>query len=431
MTDFKISAKWIPQDGRNEADATLSNLLIEVNDQKVSEFVDRKGQVSECLQIPAYYLAEWIAENWWPLLWESRKSEEGDDIAFLARHSFLAAQHGYALPKVLIVAFGRAIEITASPRSVPLADVRFKQRAQASCPRELVEGQLRQYVQSVIDRLNEMRVSGTWLQDTWALISDTDAEAEQFCRFAGALGLSPYDIDEAIAKLLERLQPLLGDRFLMDLCLATSPEQFPAMALVAERAHEIVRDAPTSTLSPIASVDPPKENLSIPAYRRGVHGAYLLRNRLGIKDTDVRGATKVFERFEIDTAVRSSSSRDATSDESAITGAVVRNDGVMKIGLLQEKETKRRFAGARAIFSAWSSDGSTEPRLLTSAVTRDQQANRAFAAELTAPEAVVKSYAKNGRLSTASLFDLAAEAQISPDVVAKRASDIGIRVPPI
>lgn len=431
MTDFRISARWIPQEGRNEADATLSNLLIEVNDRKVSEFVDRKGQVSECLQIPAYYLAEWIAENWWPLLWEPRKGEEGDDAAFLTRHSFLAAQHGYALPKVLVVALGRAIEITASSRSVQLADVRFKQRAQTSCARDVVERQLHEYVQSVVDRLDEMRVTGTWLQDTWALISDTDVDVEPFCRFAGALGLSPYDIDEAIAATIERLQPLLGDRFLMDLCLATSAEQFPAMAVVAERAHQIVRDAPTSTLSPIASVDPPKENLSIPAYRRGVQGAYILRKRLGIKDTDVRGATKIFERFEIDTAVRSSPSSNTTSDETAITGVVVRNDGVMKIGLLQEKETKRRFAGARAIFSAWSSDGSTEPRLLTSAVTRDQQANRAFAAELTAPEAVVKSYAKNGRLSTASLFDLAAEAQISPDVVAKRASDIGIRVPPI
>src|SRR5262245_53839972 len=37
---------------------------------------------------PVYFLAEWIAENWWPLLWEPRKSEEvPDDAAFLARHS--------------------------------------------------------------------------------------------------------------------------------------------------------------------------------------------------------------------------------------------------------------------------------------------------------------------------------------------------------
>jgi hypothetical protein len=199
------------------------------------------------------------------------------------------------------------------------------------------------------------------------------------------------------------------------------------MADVAERALEIVRDAPTSTLSPIESIALPKENLSLPAYRRGVQAAHLLRKRLGIGDTDLRGATRVFELFEIDTGVQTSSSRQ-TVDEGAITGAVVRDDNVMRIGLLQQKETKRRFAGARAIFSAWSSEGPTEPRLLTSAVTRDQQANRAFAAELTAPKALIKYRAKNGRLSMSGIFDLAAELQISADVVAKQAHNNGIRV---
>jgi hypothetical protein len=170
----------------------------------------------------------------------------------------------------------------------------------------------------------------------------------------------------------------------------------------------------------------PKENLSLPAYRRGVQAAHLLRKRLGIGDTDLRGATRVFELFEIDTGVQTSSRQ--TVDEGATIGAVVRDDNVMRIGLLQQKETKRRFAGARAIFSAWSSEGPTEPRLLTSAVTRDQQANRVFAAELTAPKALIKYRAKNGRLSMSGIFDLAAELQISADVVAKQAHNNGIRV---
>jgi hypothetical protein len=427
MTDFKISAEWVPQEGRNEADATLSNLLIEVNDRVVSEFVTAKGQVSKKLQVPAYYLAEWIAENWWSLLWEPRKSEdEGDDSAFLSRHSLLTAQHGYALPKIAIVALGKSLGVTASPRDVPLADVRFRQGAQVVCAREVVEKQLRDFVQLVVDRLSEARVTDTWLQDAWTLISDTDPDEAQFCRFAGALGLSPYDIDEKIAALIERLQPLLGDRFLMDLCLAASAEQFPAVATLAEQALEIVRDAPLSTLSPIQAITLPKENLSLPAYRRGIQAAHLLRKRLGVSETDVRGASRLFELFEINTGMQTSSSNQ-TTDETAITGAVVRDDNVMRIGLLQQKETKRRFAGARAIFSAWSSEG-TETRLLTSAVTRDQQANRAFAAELTAPKALIQSRAKSGRLSMLGVFDLATDLQISADVVAKQAHNNGIRV---
>lgn len=432
MSEFSISAAWIPQEGRNEADATLSSLLIEVAGRFVTEYVDRKKATSKNIQIPAYYLAEWVAENWWPLLWEPRKTEdEGEDAAFLSRHSLLAAQHGYALPKLKIVPLGKSIELSASPREVELAHVKFVNRAQISCPREVVEEQLRKFVQAVVDRLDSARVTGTWLQDTWTLISETDEDEAQFCRFAGALGLSPYDIDEGIAGIIERLQPLLGNRSLLDLCLAASPEQFPAVATVAEQAMEIVRNAPPSTLSPLESVAPPKELLSLPAHRRGTQAAYILRKRLGISDTDLRGASRIFDLFNIDTATQSVSSKaasDASNEEAAVTGAVVRDDNVMRVGLLQQKETKRRFAGARAIFSAWTAEGPTERRLLTSADTRDQQANRAFAAELTAPRALIEKRAKGGRLSQSGIFDLAAELHISADVVAKQAHNNNIRV---
>src|SRR5882724_8556635 len=150
------------------------------------------------------------------------------------------------------------------------------------------------------------------------------------------------------------------------------------------------------------------------------------RNRIVIKDIDVGGASRVFDILEIDTSTQSSNAQ--TYDDVVVTGAVVRNDSEMKIAMLQQKESKRRFAGARAIFSAWSSDSPNEIRLLTSAVTRDQQANRAFAAELTAPKALIRSRAKNNQLSMAGVFDLAAELQIGADVVKKQALNNGIRV---
>jgi hypothetical protein len=427
MSGFEILAERLKQEGRNELDATLSSILIRVNDHDVSEFVDKKGHVSKKLEIPAYFLAEWIAENWWPLLWEPRKSEDdGDDAEFLARHSFLSAQHGYALPKISIVALGKSLEILALPRQVPFADVRFRNRAHLTCIRDIVESQLRDFVQSTVQRLEESRISGTWLQDTWSLIAETDEEEAQFCRFAGALGLSPYDIDNKIAGLIERLLPTLGERLLMDLCLVSSSSQFPIVAGIAEEAMEMTKGVGTSTLSPIASTPLPKENLTLPAHRRGVRAAELIRRRLGIKDLDVGGASRVFELLEIDTHTQSSSSQ--TYDEVVVTGAVVRNDSEMKIALLQQKEIKRRFAGARAIFSAWASESLNEIRLLTSAVTRDQQANRAFAAELTAPKEIIRSRAKNRRLSLSAVFDLAAELQIGADVVKKQALNNGIQV---
>ncbi|MGM4887541.1 hypothetical protein [Tardiphaga sp. 11_C7_N12_6] len=429
MSVFEISADWIAQEGRNEADATLSSILIKIDAREVTAFVDHKNVVSRKVQIPAYFLAEWIAQNWWPLLWEPRKSEEdADDAAFLSRHSFLAAQHGYALPKVDIVALGKSVQVRSAPREASLANVRFTNRANVTCARELVESQLAKFVTSVVEKLNEARVHDTWLQDTWSLVTETSEDEAVFCRLAGALGLSPYDIDESVAGIIERLSPLVGDRMLMDLCLASSAEQFPVVAKLAEQAYEITRGASASTLHPIEAIKLPQENLGLPAYRRGVQAAELLRKRLKISDLDVGGASRIFELFELDTRRSQPSLASQVYDEVSVTGAVVRNESEMRVGLLQQKDSKRRFAGARAIYSAWSSENLNETRLLTSAVTRDQQANRAFAAEITAPKNFLRSRAKSGQLSEYAVQDLAAELQIGADVVAKQAHNNGIRI---
>jgi hypothetical protein len=428
MSEFKIRNVWMPVKGGNsEADATMCKLTISVGGNVATEFVDRRGELSKHMEVPAYYLAEWIAENWWPLLWEPRKSEDDSDSAeFLARHSFLAAQHGFALPKILIVALGRLLHVSASPRDVALADVRFVRVGSASCPRDDVEKELRTFVSSVVARLEEAGVRESYLQDAWTMVSETDADEAQFCKFIGALGRSPYEADDATSALIERLLPVLGERLLMDLCLVSSAQSFAQVAEMAEKAAELTKYASISTLSPIAGLRLPHENTSVPAYRRGVSAAQRVRQRLGISDTDPRGATRVFETLKIDTSARTGSL--ATNDETLITGAVVRKETDMKVGLLQATESKRRFAAARAIFSGWSAEHPNESRFLTSAVTRDQQANRAFAAELTAPLALIRKRAQRGRLSPAHVFELAADLQIGADVVSKQASNNGIEV---
>jgi hypothetical protein len=215
----------------------------------------------------------------------------------------------------------------------------------------------------------------------------------------------------------------------MDLCLVCTRQTFEPVAAVAEKAIALTKDATVSTLSPLGSFAAPKDNFEVPAYRRGVRAAELLRRRFNIADNDTRGATKVFENLRIDTARRSEALRN--DDELSVTGAVVREDLEMKVALLQGTETKRRFAAARAIFSAWSAETPNESRLLTSAVTRDQQANRAFAAELTAPRNLIRAKSRRGRLTENDVYDLAADLQVGIDVVQKQALNNGITVAPL
>jgi hypothetical protein len=83
-------------------------------------------------------------------------------------------------------------------------------------------------------------------------------------------------------------------------------------------------------------------------------------------------------------------------------------------------ERPRRFAAARGIFTAWASEQRQESRFLTPPVTRDQQANRAFAA--------IRSQARRGRISQDRIFELASDLNIGSDVVWKQAQNKGLQV---
>jgi nitrogen fixation protein FixH len=108
----------------------------------------------------------------------------------------------------------------------------------------------------------------------------------------------------------------------------------------------------------------------------------------------------------------------------------LREDREARLALLQPVTVQRRFAAARGIFAAWTA-GTKEARFLTSAVTRDQQANRAFAAELTSPVSFLRKHAKHSKLMQDQVYDLAAKLEIGVDVVSKQALDNGLQVVPV
>jgi hypothetical protein len=426
MSDFKISRTWLSKKGASELDVTMAKLLFTVGGKNVSQFISGRDR-SDHLEIPAYFVAEWIAENWWPLLWEPRKSEDGEvDRAFVQRHSLLAAQHGFALPQIVFMPTGTRIHITARAREATFADVRFSEGSDANLPRDDVETELGAFVGAVCARLVAGGIAGTGLQDAWETVRSVGVEERQFCQFAGALGLDPCDVGDKTAALLESLLSKLGPELLMDLCLVAPSNAFEIVARAADVAFDGLRTTQTVSLEPLMAFPVPADNLAVPAWRRGVNAAKQLRKRMGITDTDPSGSFRVLDRFNVSTRRHGEI---PISGEANLTGAVARDQSEARIALLQPDETQRRFAAARAIFAAWTSGGN-EKRFLTSAVTRDQQANRAFAAELTAPYSLLRSRAKYSSLTEDQVWDLAAELEIGPDVIAKQALNNGLQIRP-
>jgi hypothetical protein len=138
------------------ADATFCHLRISVGGENVTAYITEDRHQEDHIEIPSYYLAEWIAENWWPLLWEPRKNEDrqSDDPDFLSRHSILMAQHGFVLPNVSLVPTGENISIYAAGRTAKYADAQFTARAESLVDRSGVEGELRKFIEGTIANLN-------------------------------------------------------------------------------------------------------------------------------------------------------------------------------------------------------------------------------------------------------------------------------------
>jgi hypothetical protein len=285
-------------------------------------------------------------------------------------------------------------------------------------------------VTAVVDRLEEAGKRETDLQTEWMLVEGTEPDEKQFCSYMGSLGLSPYVQNDPIENTLERILPLIGERIVADLCLASTPENFELAARAAESAIRTAEITPASNLEPLASISPPADNLSTPAWHRGVEAARRVRRKLGIKDTDPRGGTKLFETLKIDPSRKAEHVR-SEAETMPIVGAVIREDQTAYVALLQQTEVQRRFAAARAAYTAWTAEQRRDKRLMSLAVTRDQQASRAFAAELMAPFGYLRAEARKSRLSQDQVFELADNLNIGADVVQKQALNNGLRITPL
>jgi hypothetical protein len=179
-------------------------------------------------------------------------------------------------------------------------------------------------------------------------------------------------------------------------------------------------------LSPLLGVRLPPENYVAPSWRRGLQAVRNVREALNISSKDPSGADKFFEALGIDTSVTVQVR--ATNGAPPLTGAIDRNQTEAKLALLQDKELQRRFAAGRAAYLAWVSEDKSR-RLVTNAVTRDQQASRQFAAEILIPRRDLELQSGDGReLRSDQILEVARQRKVMPDVAFWQARNAGIRI---
>ncbi len=406
-------------------DATFANLRLLVGGENVTTYLDEETRVeSDHIEQPMLDVAAWIADNWWSLLWEPEKSEDAkdsDDYRF--RHHLTAAEHGFALPNLRFIPTGDDVRLLAQPRQARYASARFARKADCLTPRGNVETALRAFMNEVVGRLAQWGEHS--VSDAWALVTSTTPDAEQFCILMGALGLSPYVDHRRIEAALEEASDKLSSTELLDLCQTATADDFIRSARVATLIHDAMSGNDPVDLRRINALSPPADPVAAPGYLRGYDAARKLRDALGIEDTDIEGATRMLDALQIDWHVKAAV--DLKGFSSPITGAIRRRDDCGSVAFALDAASSRRFAAARAAYMFWTG-GANESRLLTNAVTRDQQASRAFAAEMLVPRAYLRSQVHRSRMSWDQVNAIAERATVSADVVKHQAGNMGMTI---
>jgi len=427
--EFTLSVEW-PSARVSGAepvlDASLGRIGITVRDTPVTAYKRDRGDTGTTLTIPLYDVAEWIALNWWPLLFEPQKGDQSeDDPDFRDRHWLGTARHGFALPDLWFLPAGNKLELSAESVYLRFARLTFTEPVNESVPLLAARTALAQFVDDVVGHITDRGIRETQLHYAWNLVRETPPDEEQYCRLIGALGLSPYEEHDEIDNLLDKLSDSLDERILADLFQASDVRGLARTSDLAERISVALSTANEVDIRPLADIDFPDDHAA-QAWRWGVEATRNVRTHFGISNFDPTGGATFFEQLGLDPTAGTHVAADETI-VGQVSAAIERRDASLRVVLAGAQERQRRFAAARAAFLGWSTESGAS-RLVTRARTREQQASRAFAAEMLAPIAYIRRNAGGGTISAWRIEELADDLGVAAQVVQYQAQNNGINV---
>jgi hypothetical protein len=245
--DFGVSVEWPPTrvSGTDPVlDASVGRMGIVVRDVPITKYKRDRGDTADELNFPLYGVAEWVAQNWWSLLYEPKKIDQAeDDDDFRSRHWLGAARDGFALPDMWFFPAGEQMEIQAHDTYLRFARLSFLNSVNASVPLDSVVRELEFFVEFVLAHMSELGVSDTDAHRLWDLVRKTTVDEKRYCRLVGSLGLFPYEDHPEIDRVLDGLSAKLDQDVLADLCQASDASTIKQISGLAEKStDELMRD---------------------------------------------------------------------------------------------------------------------------------------------------------------------------------------------
>jgi hypothetical protein len=296
------------------------------------------------------------------------------------RHSLDSYMNGFVFPALTLWSGGDdAITVEYSNHRQEYSNLEFLPPAacDANLPRDEVEENLFDLVRAVMQRMPQGAAGTAQLRDAWIRVlgSLENDDERPYCEAAGRLGINPYDPD---AGDISGLAEGLSKHLFANICEAATPAEMQAATEWAREGTRRLEDFPDIGIGHFGTI--PKRDPREKIWIHGYEAARLVRRNLHLEGFSPR---RVVDQI-FGAAVRADSPAIVDHHPLALEALTGRKNGAMRVAIPTTSARLRRSRLCRASYLALkTADGDCSA--VTTATTLDQQASRAFAAELLAP----------------------------------------------
>lgn len=399
----ELSQVSIPQENlvyeSAEERATFGLFSVLANNHLLTEGAEvDKQELRHGPYVSGHPIAEWLAWNWWRLRWEvGRPSDEDAACRWNFAHRMATIGEGYAWPNITIFSDGVHSSLFSAPSRSPETSLfrYFGASGHQTVPGASLETAIDGFVANILTRLEEAGIGESNLHRLWNELKMERAgpELTRFRRLEAQLGYDPDGAEEVAIRLRLDDATRLGEEALGEIAAdATLSADALSSMISAGDLTDIARQNgteanPNDAITLGDMTDPPQPG-QVEAWRLGKRVAQAIRTQASMDGQPISDGTLAGFAGCMSNAISRQSGHSST-----ISFALDENDSRTRMSLRSRWETGRRFDLARLIGDRLLCNqihGSAEPLFpATRAPSYRQKMQRAFAAELLSPFAIV------------------------------------------
>ncbi|MEO5352836.1 MAG: hypothetical protein H7835_06450 [Magnetococcus sp. XQGC-1] len=428
---FSLIPEWAPTEyGSEEIRQTSGSLRINVRNRSVIRVDDDWAKsVRDTVRVSSYPLALWFASNWWRLCWEPTP-ETKPSTDWCLSHEMHGSGHGFLWPPVRFASDGEAVSIICTPSAAESSEpIRYLTTPQDSIPLNIFMETVAAFIQTVLARLETCGIRNTELHTLWQEVTRerADPESRYHRQLEAQLGFDPDDAPERVVNALLNLAKSAGKSSVAEIaaaCAGRDPDSLLHSIEQSTRCPGIQGNL--SAIPKVTLGHPP----AIPErpWERGYTLAQAVRAELGIHMEPLEDK-HLCDLF----AVPAGTLMEGEAPMKGIPWSLaIRNAENSQVSLLFRRNHRhgRRFEMARWLADIQST--SLHDRWLPATDVKKmarQKMQRAFAAELLAPIAALRSFLTEDLTDEDRILDAGNHFGVSPQVVEKQLVNHGLLSP--